>query len=529
MRSIPMAMTWELLTRGRWHLFLGLLGANLLPVLLLTALRIDGALDPTEPGFVTMQVVLVQLHIFTFGAALLAVHEFAPRHYTMPVASSTLVTWRLLPAMLLMALEQIFSTFLLNVIYGLNWPIWGPALLAAISLAMVLAALWFSEKSPSQPLYIIIAGTVIGLWYKSRCGPMFSQPTRVWSGVTPGDVLTLCGFGLVAYFVSVAGISRSRRGDELGSPGFLNWLKLGTNCPVEVPLRQRSAFRSTDEAQFWYEWRKKGWILPTIVVLTISVSLAMWLMFSRDPVALLEGLVAGGAILSAGGMLGGLVVGNCGSREADLDMGQFQATRPLADRDLARTLLQVTLLTVAISWGIWMATFAITTGITLMVSHDAASRVMQKLQWWYAPASLMGCWIVVATSACMALTGRATFWAKFWGALLPTGMIVAMLAKLLDREMQVWLYSALLVVAGIAIAGLAIWTIIVARRRMLIDSGVVASAALIWIGLIAIVIFESLRHAHGQVSLAIFVAGIAAWVVAPLSATPLALALNRHR
>lgn len=64
---------------------------------------------------------------------------------------------------------------------------------------------------------------------------------------------------------------------------------------------------------------------------------------------------------------------------------------------------------------------------------------------------------------------------------------------------------------------------------MLIDSGVVASAALIWIGLIAIVIFESLRHAHGQVSLAIFVAGIAAWVVAPLSATPLALALNRHR
>ena len=529
MRSIPIAMTWELLKHGQRQLLLGLLGANLLPWRLLTALRMEGALDPTDPGFVTMQVVLLQLHIFTFGAALLSVHEFAPRHYTLPVASSTLVTWRLLPSMLLMALEQIVSTVVLNAIFDLDWPLWGPALLSAVSLAMVLAGLWFSERSPSQPFSVIIAGTIIGLWYKSRCGPLFSLPVRIWSDVTPSEVLTLCAFGLAAYFVAVAGINRNRHGEAFTAEGRLKRLMAGLAWPVEAPFPARLEFRSAREAQFWFEWRKKGWILPTIVVMTLGVAITMWLTFSRDPVALLEGLIAGGAILSAGGMLGGLVVGNCGRSDADLDMGQFQATRPLADRELAGTLLQVAIRTVAISWGIWMASFAIAIGVALMANQDAVSNVLKKLEWWYIPASLVGCWIVVATSACMALSGRGSFWAKMWGALLTGSMIVAMLAKLLDREIQLWLFSGGLIVFGIAIAGLAAWTMVVARRRMLIDSGMLTSAALVWIGLITIVVFESLRHPHGQVSGAIFVAGLTAWVVAPLGATPLALGANRHR
>lgn len=528
MRSIPIAMTWELLRRGRWYLLLGLVGANLLPLILLTALRIDNAIYPNEPQFITIQVVLVQIHIFTFGAALLAFHEITPRQYTMPVTSSTLVTWRLLPAMVLMSLEQIVSTILLNKLFGLNWPFWGPALLAPVTLAIVLSGLWYAQQSPSQPIYVIISGTLIGLWYKSRCGPVFSLPTHMWSTVTAGEILTLCGAGLAAYFVSVAGINRGRRGESPEPMLLLHLLTLDVTAAMP-PATPRRAFHSAKDAQFWFEWNKKGLVLPMVVVLALSVAVAMWLVFSRDPYALLEGLIAGGMLLSGGGMLGGLVIGNSGSTDADLDMGQFLATRPMTSRDLAMTLLKVAFRSVVISWSLWAAAFGVVTAIIMMTGGNVVTPVLGKVWWWYFPATLAACWVVVTSSACMALTGRGTLWAKLFGAVLPVCLIVMLLTQLLDRELQDWLFSIFLCVSGASAAGFAAWTMMAARSRMLIDSRVVVSAGLVWAVLASTVIFESLRHSGNHVPLTVFIAGLAAWVVAPLSATPLAICANRHR
>lgn len=50
MRSIPLAMTWDMLRHGRWSLIGAALGANALPVLLFGALQYDGASSPaTKP------------------------------------------------------------------------------------------------------------------------------------------------------------------------------------------------------------------------------------------------------------------------------------------------------------------------------------------------------------------------------------------------------------------------------------------------------------------------------------------------
>ena len=48
MRSIPVAMTWEMLRRGSWTLTGFALMANLLPVLMLAALRQEGPFDPGD-------------------------------------------------------------------------------------------------------------------------------------------------------------------------------------------------------------------------------------------------------------------------------------------------------------------------------------------------------------------------------------------------------------------------------------------------------------------------------------------------
>ena len=48
MRSIPRAVIWELLYRGRWVLAAGFIGANFMPVAIEAALSKDGAIDPND-------------------------------------------------------------------------------------------------------------------------------------------------------------------------------------------------------------------------------------------------------------------------------------------------------------------------------------------------------------------------------------------------------------------------------------------------------------------------------------------------
>src|SRR5688572_26965806 len=103
MRTVPQALIWEILTRGRWALIAAACGANFLPFLLFTALRHQGGLDPADPSFVIMQVVLVQLNMFAFGSAVMTSQGQLSRLYAYPIRTSTIVFWHLVPAMGLMA------------------------------------------------------------------------------------------------------------------------------------------------------------------------------------------------------------------------------------------------------------------------------------------------------------------------------------------------------------------------------------------------------------------------------------------
>ena len=64
MRSIPLAMTWEMLCHWRWHLLGALLGANLFPTLILAALRHEGPIDPDDYAYLVMHMVMTQMNMF---------------------------------------------------------------------------------------------------------------------------------------------------------------------------------------------------------------------------------------------------------------------------------------------------------------------------------------------------------------------------------------------------------------------------------------------------------------------------------
>ena len=276
------------------------------------------------------------------------------RLYTYPIRTASLVLVLMLQAMVAIAAELVLSTALLNLAFGLQWPLWGPALFAAVLSAAFLAVLWLFEKSGWVVPAMALTVTALGLWFKWHDGPVFGTPTRIWSVVTPGDVLTLGLTTVVAYAVAVVGIARNRCGQPPLSLGFVAWFKRtfsATTSPIGRP------FRTPSQAQLWFEWRKKGWAIPATVTIGLVVGLLVWLIASRKAEALYEGLVAAGGLISFVGLLTGFLLGQVGSRDTDLQIGQFLATRPVTSTEMARTILKCEATGLIIAWTIWAASF----------------------------------------------------------------------------------------------------------------------------------------------------------------------------
>ncbi len=528
MRSIPYAMTWELLRRGRWQMLLAVLGANLLSLLFLTLLRMDGPLDLDGPGLITMQLVLIQFQPLLFAVAIFASIDLTSRSYVLPIPTSTLVAWKMIPSVILMFLESILSALALNWLFGLHWPIWGPAFLSAVSLAMILAALWYAQGSIYLPFCVAIGGTIIGLWYKSRWGLIFALPTHAWSSVSPLEAITMLLFAAASYFVAVAGVTRSRRGDVLGADGAWLWLDGLFNWTFETRADTDLRFATPQEAHFWCEWTKKGWVLPAVVSCGLLFGLAAWIVFSRKPADMMEALVAGGGILSAIGMLGGILVGNMGPTDSSYEMGSFLGTRPLTDRDLSTTTLKVLAKSVLYSWFIWAVAFGVAASIQWFSGDLMNSQVFRDLRWWYLPLTLLGAWIANSVIASLSLTGHSSLWVKTACVVFACYVAVMLSSKLLDYQSRAWVLGGLMVVTGIAAGAISIYLVVAARKNSLISPQFMILGASLWMALSAVIITESLRS-HIPLSAVVLLIGVASLAISPLAAAPLAVTWNRHR
>lgn len=529
MRSVPQALIWELLTRGRWSLIAAACGANLLPILLFTTLRYHGALDAAEPSFVIMQVTLVQINMFIFGSAVMLAQGRVTRLYAFPAPTSTIVFWQLAPAMGLMALESLASIAALNAVYGLGWSLWGPALFAAVALAAIEATMWLTEKSAWLPWAVGLVGGGLGLWFKARHGALFSPPTHRWEAVEPEEVVTLLLFAVVTYVVAVYAVSRNRRGDPLPAIG------LAALCErvFDQPRETGASFRTPAEAQSWFEWRKKGWGMPACVVLGLVMGGGGWLLFDRTVEGLFVGLVAGGGLLSIAGFIGGLLLGNCGPNDSDYAMGHFLGTRPLTNSHWSRILLWTAVKSVAWAWLLW-ATPLVLLYLTLVlpgfVTLTPLTAEERQMAWWYLPATLLGPWTAMTCFAAISLTGRSRPFVElviggcvlFIGANLFAGYVLTF------PQQQIFWQGVIMVVGVAAGVGTA-WLFRLARQRELIAAPSAWISLVVWGVLTTGAIIAKTVDARMPVAVCVLLAGAIALIVAPIAATPLALAWNRTR
>ena len=525
MRSIPVTMTWEMLTRGRWSLLAFALAANLLPVMLLTALSHEWVLDPDDPSMLMMQLTMTQIQMFIFGCAAFDAQGQPARLYAMPIPTSSLVAWQMLPSMMLVGLESLASIACWNALFDLNWALWGPALFAAVGVAAIQAVLWSAEKSAWLPLAVGFVGAILGLWFKSRIGPMFSLPTHQWVELTPGDVFTLLTFAGLSYYGAVVGVARRRCGEPLPSLGMIAWIERVCDPPPEVG----APFTTPEQAHFWFEWRRKGRVMPATVVFGMVVGLGIWVLFIRELKDLFEGFVAGGAMLTLMGFLG-VVLGIVGPNDQSFEMGHFLATRPLTNTEMSRTLLKVLAKSVLIAWTIWAVPFVILTAICFAKGAIPPVEILNDLGWWYFPMTLLGCWTVVSVLASLSMTGRSNLLAQLICGLLVLFIGLGLFSHYaLPVSARLNFTRGVAVAVGVSIAVGAIWAFVLARRQSLIGLPTVYAALSVWTVLSGLIALDWMRHPARPLLLGVFGVLLATLVVAPLATAPLALAWNRNR
>jgi hypothetical protein len=533
MRSIPVAIGWEMLLRGRWGLILAALGGNALPVLFFAVLRHKGAIDlRAEPSILITQFIVVQLNLVSFGLAVAAVLSPMSRLYTSAVANSTLVGWHMLVGMSAVILETLALIGVLNAIFDLGWQPWGPALFSGVAFAALQASFWLTEKSGWLVAAFGGAAIPLCLWFKSRLGPLFDHPNHYWTEVTLGDAATLVAIPIGAYFVGVYGVSRNRCGSPPFSIGLIDWLQRVFQFGPET----RRTYRNPQQAQLWYEWRTKGFVIPLVAGMGLLMGFGMWLLSRSNANALFEGFIgAGGAFFGIIGLAGGFILGNVGSLDTDMkffnQMGQFLATRPITNAQLAGTILRTTAKSLFFAWVIWVLAFVIVYAILLALGVTLQATLPAPLGWWYLPVVLLGAWTVTSAVLVPALTGRVALFI-FSAIMLGAGLILANIAlspRALSPLASDYLTRGLAVVGGALLVLGTIGALVVARRRELITGPTLSAAAVVWVAMCILAALVWPPTSLERLTVYVLIVGVLALSVAPLATAPLALAWNRTR
>ena len=325
--------------------------------------------------------------------------------------------------------------------------------------------MWLTEKSGWIIFALTVVGIVLGVWFKSRHGMVSELPTHLWSAVTPAEVFAMLATVAISYWVAVKAVARNRRGEPPFSLGIVDWLIR----MFDVAPAVSAPFRSPAHAQFWVEWRRKGEVMPAIVVVCLVAWLVIWFFASRDAEDLVNGFLAGGGLLSAVGLACGLVHGNVGTNDSEFAIGHFMATRPITNADLARTILRAAAQSVLLAWAIWAAAFLF--AFLMLMLFDAVPMVElpEGLGWWYFPATLAGLWTAVGCVTSIGLAGRAKLFTQLMCGLFAAFIGLTLFSKFALSNQAQWQFERAVVAIGATCVLGTAWMFLAARRRLLIQ------------------------------------------------------------
>ncbi len=356
----------------------------------------------------------------------------------------------------------------------------------------------------------------------------------MWREVTAADGVTMLAMAAGSYYAAVVGVARGRCGEYLNTPEFLRSLGRLLERLLDPAPEAGLPFRSAAKAQFWIEWRQKGWALPAIVIMGLAFGFLGWLLFNRNPRELFDAATAAGAMLPVGGLIVGLFFGNASTNLGGLlEMGSFHAARPMTSPEMSRTMLKTAGVSVIIAWAIWAAAYLGLYAILLLANVGPRSLFPSEVGWWYLPLTLLGTWLALTCMATIGQAGRPIlFGVLFCGVPAVTVGVIVISHFVLTPGATTVLNECITTLVGVVYLLGTIWAFAAARRRAAIGSPTIWAASSAWVALCALlVLFWSQHRDEHAASLPSFVLmlGLFALVVFPLAEAPLALAWNRNR
>ncbi len=528
MRSIPLAMTWEMLRRGGWYLVAYFLGAQLIISIVFGALARAGV-DFEDPSMVGVGASFLLTYMFLFSVSALGYQGPPSRLYTYPIPSSTIVSGHLLVSMASVGLQLWLTIFLMNAFFKTHWPLWGPVMFAAATVCSIQATIWLTEKSAWAPLAIAVVAGLLGFWYHFRCGVGAGGkfPTVLWTSVAPVDLGGFLAVTAASFVVGNIAVARNRCGEQLKPLGIHAWL-----CRVLDFTSDEKAlpFRSPAEAQLWYEWRLKGWGMPATVALGLLIGMAIWLIFVRDPKLIGTGFLVLGGYLVVPGFVCAFIIGNMGPTDTAFEMGHFLASRPMKSAEMARTILKMTAQSLLLAFSLWAGAFLMTGAILLACGLAPNDIIPKEIPWWSFLAAPLGCWTVTAVLASIGLTGRPVLFAQICCATLALYLAgVFFSVFVLTEKGRDQFFTGVAFIICFVLLSVTAWLFITALRRQFIRLPSAAACAFIWIVLSSLSVLIGMQLPGGELVNYFTLVALASLVVAPIAAAPLAVSWNRTR
>ncbi len=543
MRFPAAAVGWEFRQRHRWGF-----GAVLVLLLVLATIKlvvvargIPIYLDSGESfAFVVMMPLTATftyfLAVFTFGldGDLGARASMYPcRIFTLPVTTAQLSGWPMLygsaAVMLLWLVIRIVGLWP----SGINVPWIWPALLAASLLAWTQALTWMPYPLPGLRIIVAVlwlatmdAIALVALHFQAR------ESVMLWI-VAPQIPL--------AYFVAWFAVARARTGEVPDWRGaFTSVARISDLGPS-----RRANFKSPASAQTWFEWRRYGRSLPAWVAILLPFDLAL-LWVARDTAILVVEMLV--SILLTPPLVAAFAAAAVSSSSASSDsyvVTPFIATRPLTTAELVGAKLKMAARSTALAW--LLVFVAVPIGLRL---SGTSALVLDR---WHRVSAvtgtpravvlllliLAGCiawtWTQLVRSLYIGLTGRASLVKGRLLLVLGFFFFFGPFAEWIvdsGRLGKVWSAMPLIFAALVAIKMIAVvWIGVRLYQIRLVTDRTLLSGAALWCGAVLILygvlvwLFDAPHVPHYLLMLI----AILAVPLARISATPLALAWNRHR
>jgi hypothetical protein len=486
-------------------------------------------------------MLCVLLPLFTYGGgADIAGKEstFPTRMLTLPLTTRALVGWPMLYGTVIIALAWLAVATLVLRPAGVNVRLWSPAVFFACCLAWFQALAWRPFGLPG--LRIVAAVLSIGM--------LIVVSGFCWLVDLPEVVVSLVLGSTIppAYAVAVAGVARTRRGDQPDWQWLADWARIA----ADWFLLRGKGFGSWSQAQVWYEWRRAGLgLLITVGLMIVFVAILIIVgrhnprhspgSPMRSPVLLLiVPLLAG---IGAGGGWG-----TCGDLRGGKAITAFLATRPMSCGGLIWAKMKAAAIGAAIVWAMTLAavvlmilltgSWAELAGQWNLLTKDLSAVEKAGVLTVGVVLLLIGTWKPMIANMFLGLAGRSWVWTV--GVFVISGAFVAIIPLACWVSTHPEYHDDLLAAVPWALGMAAVlklllgaWLVHVVMRRRLIPSRLMEHLLAAWLftaagltGVLCWLVPASLAPWYVLCACVVL-----ALPLVRISLAPLALAWNRHR